>query len=107
MNCKQERGIQTIDLVSAYRGMGLTDAQIGSALLGDDLPDPPDNFDIFNSFPEHFRDKIANQFTSGIEAEYDGIRARVQREYAVARARQKERDERRNRPAARGGRGRR
>ncbi len=64
--------------------------------VGDDVPPPPDNFDIFNSFPEHFRDRIANQFTRGIEAEYCGIRARVQNEYAVKRARQKEDAERRN-----------
>ncbi len=71
--------------------------------VGED-PDPPDNFDIWNSFPEDFREKIANQFTRGIDNEYVGIRARVQSEYAVARARQKERDERRNRPAPRRGR---
>ncbi len=72
------------------------------------LPDPPDNFDLWNSFDEEFRDRIANQFKRGMDHEFGLIRERVQREYAVARERQAERDAARAQPKRpRGGRGRR
>lgn len=61
------------------------------ANLAEELPDPPDNFDIWNGFPERFRERVANQFIRGTDHEYNLIRDRVQSEYAVARARQKER----------------
>lgn len=66
-------------------------------VFADDLPDPPDNFDTWNSFPEAFRERVANQFTTGTDREYSLTRARVQDEYAVARARQNERDARKQR----------
>jgi hypothetical protein len=66
-----------------------------------DLPEPPDNFDVWNTFPEEFRDKVTNQFTNGIDHEYDLIRDRVAAEYATARVRQNERTARRNAPRGR------
>jgi hypothetical protein len=66
-----------------------------------ELPDPPDNFDLWNSFPEAFRDRVTNKFTAGIVREYDLIRDRVQGEYAVARARQSDRNARKVRQGRR------
>ena len=54
----------------------------------DELPEPPDNFDVWNSFPEEHREKVANQFARGIDREHDLMRVRVAEEYAAARRRQ-------------------
>lgn len=74
----------------------------GSDFADFDLPEPPDNFDEWNSLPEDFRERVTNTFTAGIDREYDLIRTRVATEYATARIRQQERDARRAQDPRRG-----
>lgn len=97
------------ELQTVFQGSELRPAQL--AMLEADLPEPPDNFDSWNDLPEDFREKVANQFTCGIEAGQAVIRERVQQEYATARARHAEtvemRKEREARRDARRDRGRR
>lgn len=99
----QEQQTFTADEIRAgHREMGVPFHQAEG-----DLPEPPDNFDLWNSFPEHFRDKVTNQFTRGITNEYDLMRDRIQAEYATARARQTERQTRQANARPRQNRGRR
>jgi hypothetical protein len=67
--------------------MNTNQEQYDAGNLCEALPDPPDNFDEFNAFPERFRERVASQFQAGIDHEYELIRDRVQQEITTGRAR--------------------